>query len=211
MLLSQIQGFTPDCWQVEVKLDRIASLRPLWSLPKNSQFRRPMAYGFTARSLEHCDALERRTYIPERESKHAAKWTDKPADDQRCVINNRRRVQRPKSKQFHRQRSELCERTFAYVCDTGAMRRTWLRGLIEVSTRYLMAVAAHNLGQIMRKLFGVGKPRGLQDKAAVAALVSALERVWKRSVSLLTTTTAAALTPPPTSRFLDQTSHYQIA
>lgn len=47
---SQVQGLMPDCWQVAVQLDRIASRRPLWSLPKKSQFLRPMAYGFTARS-----------------------------------------------------------------------------------------------------------------------------------------------------------------
>ena len=53
-----------------------------------------------AATIEHCDALELRTYIPERASKHHAKWTDKPADYERCVTNNRRRVQRPKSKQL---------------------------------------------------------------------------------------------------------------
>ena len=47
---SQVQGFTPNCWHVAVKLDRIARRRPPSSLPKKSQFLRPMAYGFTARS-----------------------------------------------------------------------------------------------------------------------------------------------------------------
>jgi hypothetical protein len=42
-----------------------------------------------------------------------------------------------------------------------------------VAKRYLMQVAAFNLGVVMRALFGVGKPRGLQgrDAAVFAALV----------------------------------------
>jgi len=56
----------------------------------------------------------------------------------------------------------LCERSFAHVCDTGGTRRSWLRGLADVTKRYLIAVAAHNLGRILRSLFGVGKPKALQ-------------------------------------------------
>lgn len=134
-----------------------------------------------AATIEHCDALELRTYIPEPQRQHASHWIDKPADYERCVTNNRKRIQRPKSKQFQRQRSELCERTFAHVCDTGGMRRSWLRGMMDVSKRYLIAVAGHNLSQIMRKLFGIGKPRRLQDGAVIAALVSAVRRIRHRS------------------------------
>jgi transposase len=125
-----------------------------------------------AATLEHCDLLDLRTYIPERKSKHRARWTDKPADFQRCVLNNRKRIQRPKSKQLQRERSELCERSFAHVCDTGGSRRTWLRGVIEVTKRYLIAVAGHNLSQILRKLFGMGKPRRLQDGGRAAGLAA---------------------------------------
>ena len=38
----------------------------------------------------------------------------------------------------------------------------WLRGLVNVSKRYAVQVAAHNLGLLMRKLFGFGKLRVLQ-------------------------------------------------
>ena len=48
------------------------------------------------------------------------------------------------------------------MCETGGMRRTWLCGLIDVTKRYLIATAAHNLGRVLRTLFGVGKPRTLQ-------------------------------------------------
>ena len=70
-------------------------------------------------------------------------------------------------------RSERCERTFAHVCDTGGMRRSWLT-VVNVTKRYLIAAAAHNLGRILRKLFGVGKPRRLQDLAEFAMLVQLL-------------------------------------
>ena len=65
----------------------------------------------------------------------------------------------------------MVERTFAHVCDTGGARRSWLRGLADVTKRYLIAAAAHNLGRVLRKLFGIGKPRGLQGGFGLAALV----------------------------------------
>jgi len=36
-----------------------------------------------------------------------------------------------------------------------------------VTKRYLVQVAARNLGVIMRKLFGIGTPRGLQGQVVV--------------------------------------------
>ena len=66
------------------------------------------------------------------------------------------------------------ERTFAHVCDTGGMRRSWLKEVVNVSKRYLIAAAAHNLSRILRKLFGVGKPRALQDLGGFIALAQLL-------------------------------------
>ena len=122
-------------------------------------------------TLELCEGLNLRTYIPEPHRPHGANWTDKPEAYRRAVYNNRRRVKRSKSTKLQRLRSERVERSFAHVCDTGGSRRSWLRGLIEVSKRYLMAVAAHNLGRILRKLFGIGKPKELQGAGGLAALV----------------------------------------
>jgi transposase len=90
------------------------------------------------------------------------------------VLNNRRRVGRAKSKKLQRRRSEVVERTFAHVCDTGGARRSWLRGLVDVGKRYLMAAAAHNLGRLMRLLSGIGKPKGLQGDGGLAALAQRL-------------------------------------
>jgi transposase len=103
-----------------------------------------------------------RTYIPEPERKHNRVWTDKPPEQQAAVYANRRRVKGARGKQMQRQRSEFVERTFAHVCETGGARRTWLRGQEKVRKRYLLAAAAHNIGVMMRKLFQMGTPRGLQ-------------------------------------------------
>ncbi len=127
-----------------------------------------------AETLELADSLALRTYIPERKQPHRSRWTDKPAALQRAVYANRRRLRRAKSRQFQRWRSERCERTFAHVCDTGGMRRSWLKKVVNVSKRYLIAAAAHNLGRILRKLFGVGKPRTLQDLGDLATLAQFL-------------------------------------
>ena len=103
-----------------------------------------------------------RTYIPEPERKHDRVWTDKPPKQKAAVYANRRRVKGERGKQMQRQRSEFVERTFAHVCETGGARRTWLRGQEKVKKRYLLAAAAHNIGVMMRKLFQMGTPRGLQ-------------------------------------------------
>jgi hypothetical protein len=60
-------------------------------------------------------------------------------------------------------RAVLCERAFAHVLDRGGMRRTWLRGRENVAKRYRVHVAAHNLGLIMRALFGAGTPRAAAE------------------------------------------------
>jgi len=120
--------------------------------------------------IEQCDALRLRTYIPEPKLKHQRTWTDKPAEFQRAVYENRRRIKRAKGKWLGRLRSERVERSFAHVCDSGGMRRSWLKGVVDVTKRYLIAVAAHNLGRILRKLLGIGKPKALQGGYADEAL-----------------------------------------
>ncbi|MEO7403996.1 MAG: transposase, partial [Burkholderiales bacterium] len=99
-----------------------------------------------AETIELAQDLNFRTYIPERKQPHRARWTDKPAEFQQVVYANRRRLKRGKSRKLQRLRSERVERTFAHVCDTGGMRRSWLTQVVNVSKRYLIAAAAHNLG-----------------------------------------------------------------
>lgn len=83
----------------------------------------------------------------------------------RAVYNNRVRLLSGVAKAAFKLRTELCERSFAHVLDRGGMRRTWLRGRENVHKRYLLHVAGHNLGLIMRAIIGHGTPR-----EAVAAL-----------------------------------------
>lgn len=123
----------------------------------------------SADALELCRHLEFRTYIPEPNRKTDWTWTDKTPEHKQAVHGNRQRVRRRKGKQLQRRRSEVCERTFAHVCDSGGMRRTWLTGLVDLTKRYLIATAAHNLGRMLRTLFGVGKPRALQGFGGVSA------------------------------------------
>ena len=127
-----------------------------------------------AETLELCDSLAVRTYIPEPRRPHGSTWVGKPAEHRRVVLNNRRRVKRAKSKALQRRRSEVVERTFAHICDTGGARRSWLRGLANVSKRYLIAAAAHNLGRLLRLLSGIGKPKVLQGHGGLFALVRQL-------------------------------------
>jgi transposase len=132
-----------------------------------------------AEAIELAQDLNFRTYIPERKRPHRSRWIDKPAEFQQAVYANRRRLKRGKNRKLQRWRSERVERSFAHVCDTGGMRRSRLKEVVNVSKRYLIAAAAHNLGRIMRKLFGVGKPRTLQDLgelAPLAVLVTTLLR-----------------------------------
>jgi transposase len=124
-----------------------------------------------AKTLETADALGLRTYIPEPKRKHKSRWADKPEGYRKAVVNNRRRTRRAKSRRLQRLRSERVERSFAHVCDSGGTRRSWLRGLGDVKKRYLIAAAAHNLGRVLRKLCGIGKPRGLQGGFGPSALV----------------------------------------
>jgi transposase len=143
-----------------------------------------------AGTIEMCDFLGVRSYIPEPRRPHPSRWADKPDEHRRAVVNNRRRVQRDKSKKLQRRRSEVVERTFAHICETGGARRSWLRGLVDVGKRYLMAAAAHNLGRLMRLLRGIGKPKGLQGDgglAALAQLLAARLRVMGECLSDLTT------------------------
>jgi len=64
-----------------------------------------------------------------------------------------------------RRRSEIVERSFAHNLDRGGMRRTWLRGRENVHKRYLVHVAGHNLGILMRLLVGAGTPREAAARA----------------------------------------------
>ena len=76
-----------------------------------------------------------------------------------AVYANRTRLGSGVGKEAMRRRAEIVERSFAHNLDRGGMRRTWLRGRENVHKRYLVHVAGHNLGILMRLLIGAGTPR----------------------------------------------------
>ena len=120
-----------------------------------------------------------RTYIPEPQRPHGCKWTDKPPEQKAAVLANRRRTRGARGRKLQRLRSERVERSFAHVCETGGARRTWLTGIDKVRKRYLISAAAHNLGVLMRKLFKMGTPRGLQQfKQGLEGVVSSVYLAW---------------------------------
>jgi transposase len=114
-----------------------------------------------------------RSYVPEpkRGKRH---WVGK-AKEQRCVYANRRRVKADRSKRLQKLRGELCERSFAHCYETGAMRRMHVRGTDNVLKRVLVQAAAFNIGLLMRKLSGWGKPRQGQGRLdCIQGLFSAI-------------------------------------
>jgi transposase len=108
--------------------------------------------------LAECAQRGVRTYIPERRQKSRC-WTNKPVEYEAAFRANRRRVRGAKGRRLNRWRSERCERTFAHVCETGGGRRSWLRGVVNVSKTYVLKCAAYNLGVLLRKVWGLSKPR----------------------------------------------------
>ena len=161
-----------------------------------------------AETLAWCHGYGIRTYIPERQLKTKRQWTDKPAEWREAYYSNRRRVRGRRSKRLQRLRSEHVERSFAHVCETGGARRSWLGGLVDVGKRYLMYAAGHNLGVVMRKLFGVGTPRSLQTRGGAGLavfllrfdLLERLMRAWERILAPVTETSAIRIADTRPSR-----------
>ena len=67
-----------------------------------------------------------------------------------------------RNKRLQKLRSELTERSFAHLYETGGMRRVHLQGRKNILKRLLVHGAAFNLSLILLKIMGVGKPRRLQ-------------------------------------------------
>jgi hypothetical protein len=72
------------------------------------------------------------------------------------------------------------------MCETGGGRRSWLRGLIDVSKSYLGRPAAHNLALIMLALLGFGTARSLQGGIGLfsALVFLRLGLTWSRRGTL---------------------------
>jgi hypothetical protein len=115
--------------------------------------------GYHSRAvLKTLDAGGWKTRIAEPKQPGFSRWH---GDDKAraAVYANRTRLASGVGKEAMRRRAEIVERTFAHNLDRGGMRRTWLRGRENVHKRYLVHVAGHNLGILMRLLVGAGTPR----------------------------------------------------
>ena len=56
------------------------------------------------------------------------------------------------------------------------MRRTHLRGHVNILKRVLVHASGFNLGLVMRRLIGVGTPRGLQGR--LRAVIACAASLW---------------------------------
>jgi transposase len=106
-----------------------------------------------------------RTYISEPDRPPQG-WVDQHAE-RAAVYANRRRIHGERGQRLLRKRGELLERPNAHLYESGGMRRVHLRGHTNILKRILVHVSGFNLGLLMRRLIGVGTPRGLQGRLAV--------------------------------------------
>ena len=114
-------------------------------------------------------AEDTRSYIPEPE-RGPRKWIGKEKEQKR-VYANRRRMSGRRGKDLQKLRTELAERSFAHMYETGGMRRTHLRGRNNILKRLLFHAVGFNLALLVWKSFGIGKPRTLQGSSAAISLV----------------------------------------
>ena len=161
------QTLLPSVTAAQENLDQAGAARDIEEVVADKGYH-------AADTLAQCNewgVLGLRTYIPEPKRRSRWDWVRRPWEERVAVSANHRRVRGQRSKRLQRKRSELVERSFAHMCDTGGARRTWLRGLEKIQKRYSIHAAARNLGVVMRKLFGFGKPRTLQPEGGPVCLV----------------------------------------
>jgi transposase len=115
-------------------------------------------------TMTDLEEMSIRSYVSEPNRKRRD-WSD-ASHAQEPVYANRRRIRSPRGKRLMKKRGELIERSFAHNYETGAMRRTHLRGHNNIAKRLLVHVGGFNLGLVMRRLIGTGKPRQLQGRSA---------------------------------------------
>ena len=130
-----------------------------------------------------------RSYVSEPD-RGRRNWDEK-AEAKAAVYGNRRRIRGERGKALLRRRGEFLERSFAHAYDTGAMRRTHLRGSENIRKRVLIHIGAFNLGLVMRKLMGKGTPRGLQDSGIKVSALLAQLTFWLNLIHQTTEVTRA--------------------
>jgi transposase len=143
---------------------------------------------FKSEHLGDLQGTSIRTYIAEPKQNRRRNWRGRSEseraakkEDQKAVYANRRRLRSGRGRKLSKLRTERVERSFAHTLDSGGMRRAHLRGRENVHKRYLLQAATHNLALLMRKVFGVGKPREwtrAAERAAHEAIIAFGRVVW---------------------------------
>ena len=128
--------------------------------------------------LKDVHEQEVRSYIPEPERGRRNWQGEGKAEEQKRTYENRRRVRGDRNKRLQKLRSELTERSFAHLYETGGMRRVHLQGRKNILKRLLVHGAGFNLSLILRKTMGVGKPRRLQGLILQLFTLSARRFEW---------------------------------
>ena len=127
-----------------------------------------------------------RSYIPEPERGRRNWQGEGKAIEQKRTYENRRRVRGHRGKRLQKIRSELTERTFAHMYETGGMRRVHLRGRDNILKRLLLQGAAFNLSLILRKALGAGKPKQIRIiLATLLTLLAVLAAIPARGLARL--------------------------
>jgi hypothetical protein len=103
---------------------------------------------------------------PKMRGRGVSRWRGDHAA-RRAVYHHRARLRSAVGRQALQQRAEKVERSFAHILDGGGLQRTFLRGREHVHQRYLIQVAAFNLGLVMRLLLGAGTPRWLMARGGI--------------------------------------------
>ena len=125
-----------------------------------------------------------RSYIPEPE--RGPRHWDGKEKEQKQVYGNRRRMSGRRGKDLQKLRTELTERSFAHMYETGGMRRTHLKGQKNILKRLLFHAIGFNLALLIRKSCGIGKPRTLQGSSALILLFQALWESLSAAWSIFT-------------------------
>ena len=190
--------------EAQEQLDAVMEKIPEGQVPPDGLFEVVADKGYHSNAtLTELEDAGLRSYVSEPD-RGPRKWKD-DIEAQRVVYSNRRRIRGERGKRLHRLRGELLERPFAHLYETGGMRRTYLRGHNNILKRLLIHTAGFNLGLLLRTLFGVGTPRGLQGNAnpllgSLNWLVVALDEVVQSIVATTRSLVAKAPAFPPSWR-----------
>src|SRR6201984_736010 len=141
------------------------------------------------------------TRIAEPKQRSFSRWH---GDDKAraAVYANRTRLGSAVGRQAMRRRAGNVVRAFRPHLDRGSMRRTWLRGRENVHKRYLVHVAVHNLGILMRLLIGAGTPKAAADRASAWLFFAHTEEA---AVLILLAASREGIAVPMSVIVLDQT------